>query len=494
MDPWAATNPATGFAGIDPRDIERIEVIKGAAASTLYGTEAAAGVIQVFTKRGRPGAARWTANIDQTLTRTGHVGPEDDKTGLHLNDCTFGGLLRPEQTGPDPDCPASGSWLKTGHGQKYDANVRGGSDDITYFLSTGFSKEVGNMNVKNDGAQNFNVRSNFQFNTFEDLSIRFNASYRRQQIDWIPMGSGTESLIMNITYLDDGSVPDDRDLLTMDKDLEQTIQQMNFSTNINWLPMDNFRHRLNLGVDYSNSLYYTSRPFNYFDNPEGTRTRDEEIRRYLTVDYAGSFSSGIPGLNQDFTSVISAGGQYTAVEDSGLRLDVSGVVGPGRWQTDDYEDVDTYNEDYSGRHQGGFFVQGQFGWKNRGFLTAGFRADSHSNFGQDLEHQYFFLIYPKLQATYTLSDHDWWPEFWETARIRAAFGESGEPPPPGESLITWRTVSADENQLVYQMNNGGNTKIGPEITKEWEVGLDGSILLGRVNYTLPPTNGRRKTD
>ena len=82
-DAWEGANgsmdgneSATGFAGIDPRDIERIEVIKGASASTLYGTEASAGVIQIFTKRGRPGAARWTLNMDQTFTRVGHVGPE----------------------------------------------------------------------------------------------------------------------------------------------------------------------------------------------------------------------------------------------------------------------------------------------------------------------------------------------------------------------------------------------------------------------------------
>jgi TonB-dependent SusC/RagA subfamily outer membrane receptor len=498
-DAWEGSNgsmnggeSATGLAGIDPRDIERIEVIKGAAASTLYGTEAAAGVIQIFTKRGRPGSSRWTANMDQTLTHVGHVGPEEDPTGLHLNDCTFGGPLRPDQTTPDPDCPDSGSWLKTGHGQKFDVNVRGGSEDVTYFLSTGGNKERGNMNVANDGSSNFNLRGNFQFETFQNLTVRLNTSYRRQHVDWIPMGTGNESLIENITYLDDGATTENHDLLTMDKESTQTIQQMNFSANVSWLPVDNFRHRLNVGLDHSNSLYYTSRPWGYFDDPEGTRTRDEEIRRYITLDYATSFSSGIPGLNQDFTSVLSAGGQYSAVEDSGMRVDVNTAVGPGNWETDDYDNITNYNEDYSGRHQGGFFFQSQLGWKNRLFLTAGVRADSHSNFGPELTHDYFFLMYPKVQATYTVSDHSWWPSIWETSRIRAAYGESGEPPPPGESLITWRTVTADENTLVYQINNGGNKVIGPEITKEWEVGMDGSFFLGRVNYTA--TAYKRRTE
>jgi len=48
---------------INPDDIERIEVVKGAAAATLYGTDAAAGVIQIFTKHGAAGAAKWQAQL-----------------------------------------------------------------------------------------------------------------------------------------------------------------------------------------------------------------------------------------------------------------------------------------------------------------------------------------------------------------------------------------------------------------------------------------------
>ena len=111
----------TGLGGVAPRDIERIEVIKGAAASTLYGSEAAAGVVQIFTKRGRLGAPRWTLHVGQSISSVGHVGPEEDPTGLHINDCSTGGPFRPDQTEPDPGCPSSGSWLKRGHRQRYSA-------------------------------------------------------------------------------------------------------------------------------------------------------------------------------------------------------------------------------------------------------------------------------------------------------------------------------------------------------------------------------------
>src|SRR5947207_15223632 len=51
----AAQVEASPLADIDPDNIERVEVIKGAAAATLYGTEAAAGVIQIVTKHGTAG-------------------------------------------------------------------------------------------------------------------------------------------------------------------------------------------------------------------------------------------------------------------------------------------------------------------------------------------------------------------------------------------------------------------------------------------------------
>ena len=61
---------------INPNDIERIEIIKGAAAATLYGTEAAAGVIQIFTKSGRAGKPQWTLQTDQGFVHSLPFGPD----------------------------------------------------------------------------------------------------------------------------------------------------------------------------------------------------------------------------------------------------------------------------------------------------------------------------------------------------------------------------------------------------------------------------------
>jgi TonB-dependent starch-binding outer membrane protein SusC len=68
--------PASPLNDINPRDIARIEVIKGAAATTLYGSEAASGVIQIFTKRGREGSPVFTYQADNLLTRVRPFGSE----------------------------------------------------------------------------------------------------------------------------------------------------------------------------------------------------------------------------------------------------------------------------------------------------------------------------------------------------------------------------------------------------------------------------------
>ena len=79
MNSGEANQGSNPMDDINPDDIARIEVIKGAAATTLYGTEAAGGVIQIFTKRGSAGAPAWTLGVDQGINTLGHIGPDCDR-------------------------------------------------------------------------------------------------------------------------------------------------------------------------------------------------------------------------------------------------------------------------------------------------------------------------------------------------------------------------------------------------------------------------------
>src|SRR5690606_20812289 len=104
----------TPLNDINPNDIERIEIVKGPAAATLYGSEASAGVIQIFTRRGLQGTPSWTLQTDHSLD---WVQP-------------FGSPQRP-YINLDP-------WLKTAYGTKNTLSVTGGLSEVRYFLSAGY--------------------------------------------------------------------------------------------------------------------------------------------------------------------------------------------------------------------------------------------------------------------------------------------------------------------------------------------------------------------
>ena len=479
----AASEHASFLGSLNPADIDRIEVIKGAAASTLYGTEASAGVIQIFTKKGQSGAPLWTMSIQQGISRIGHVGPEMDPTGLHVNDCTRSFVFdtatlthRIEEV-REPGCPSSGSWLRGGHVQEYQLSARGGSGDVTYYVSGAYNNSNGVIDPQ--GAKQLNLRGNFTFSGLKNLTISINNMYSRRDIRWISNGDDNEGLLFNVTRGPEGETPDNDDSRVLDMELDQFINHFNTGANINWQQRDNLRHRLNLGLDYSNSHYITEEPWLYWNNPEGHRDADIENRRLFTVDYAGSWNFD---LSSNFASTFSWGGQYNQSEHLGLRADADNFLGPGDKVVQDGEEF-TAQEDRDVTENGGFFLQEQLGWKNRFFVTVGLRADTHSNFGRDYRRHNRLTYYPKAQATYSISDHAFWPSWFETFRVRAAYGESGEPPGFDDAVTLFQPAGADENRTGFIILNVANPGIGPERSKEFESGFDAALLNGRVSVT-----------
>lgn len=481
---------ATVLNSISPQDIERVEIIKGAAASALYGTEASAGVIQIFTKHGTAGRPRWTFSIEQGIAVPRHVGPESDPSGLHLNDCTIGGPLRPDQTEPDPGCPSSGSWLRNSHKQDYRLNVRGGSEAFSYFASAGFGRTEGIINVPaqfdDQASEDLNLRANVTFTPFDVLQIQLHNSYTRRDIQWYQDGDNDRGFTENVVKLDEGETPDNDDALVFQSDIEQDIDHFTSGASFNFTPSDRLRQRLNLGLDWSRSETVTFDELGFWDFPDGSRTNDSEISRLITVDYAGAWFTP---LSDSWTSTLEWGGQFNDREDRGFRVDCVGFIAPGERVANECRDATFESgafglqEDRRGFRSGGFLLQERVGWKDRLFVTAGFRADAFTQINRELDLTYDFLVYPKLQATYTLSDHDFWPDQIETFRLRSAWGQSGAPPPQDAQQTLWQIAGADELPgSGFIIESLSAPDITAERTSELELGFDASAFNGRVSF------------
>ncbi|MQA92407.1 MAG: TonB-dependent receptor [Gemmatimonas sp.] len=124
---------------------------------------------------------------------------------------------------------------------------------------------------------------------------------------------------------------------------------------------------------------------------------------------------------------------------------------------------------------GGFFVQQMLEVRDRYFLTGGVRVDGSSAFGKD----FGLEVYPKVSASYVISDEPFWPESFGDVKLRAAYGFAGRAPGAFDAVRTWEAQSF-RDQTAFEPDNVGNPDLGPERTGELEVGFDGAFLDQRL--------------
>ncbi len=179
---------------INPEMIERVEILKGAAAATLYGSEASAGVIQIFTKKGSQGRPKFSFRIDQGLSNYPSNRVEDNWgwarsavqadtlnalfTGAPLN---WSGQFDNGDGDVDPyeviSAPgvSSKAYYGTGYNSTYSANVSGGGADATYNIAARYAREDGPYDVTNLIGPYFLEQG---FATFDPKLIDFNRRYQ----------------------------------------------------------------------------------------------------------------------------------------------------------------------------------------------------------------------------------------------------------------------------------------------------------------------------
>jgi len=489
----ASRQAGSPLQDINPADIERIEVVKGPAATTLYGTEASGGVIQIFTKRGRPGDARCTAENTGVFNNMGHVGPKDDPTGMFINKCRGSDLV----TGAgvrfeDPTCPEDGSWLRNGPIQRYNLSVRGGTTDLSYFVSGFYSDEEGVLPTS--GTTNGGFRTTLNFRPVASLSIAPSISYTKRTTNWVPDGNNGNGFMLNVTRgpysnfksdeCTDASVTCVGNGALFSSTSTTKSDHYIAGVTITQTLRDNINNRLSVGYDYNRALIETINPFGHPRVPQGEYYWRDWNRTLLTVDFASTIQNS---FGESISSSFSWGGQLFDSRLQNTAAEASDFSGPGQPTLGSGALRNVTADTRQRVINAGFFLQEMVGWKDRLFVTAGVRVDGNSSFGDDFGLQ----AYPKVSASYILSDHDFWPtDVVETMKLRGAIGESGKAPGAFDAVRTWSPVAGDEGRPGYTPSQIGNPNLGPERTREVEVGFEASALAGRLGVDFTYYNQR----
>jgi TonB-linked SusC/RagA family outer membrane protein len=472
-----------------PEDIERIEIIKGPAAATLYGTEASNGVIQIITKKGRSGeasfdmtvrqGANFFMNAEERVPDNFYLRP--DGTVIRQN------LIRSERERGTP-------MFRTGHSQYYGLSVRGGRDQLTYYLS-GVREDEEGYAFTNE-MQRTSIRSNLQLAATESLDISADLGIVRSFMlyEQDSQGNDMRRIIRGLPQTIDTPL---RGFATAPPEIErlgernEELNRATSSITLTHRPASWLNQRLVLGWDWTDSNRGVFSPrlddetqALFGITQRGSKTVTHRRNLNETYDYNATASFD---LSPTITSSTTAGLQYFSV--STLVATATGTDMPTpAVSTVSAAATRSATETFVENKTLGSFIQQTFGWQNQAFLTAAIRADANSAFGESFDAAY----YPKFGATWVVSDSDFWNlGFLPSLKLRTAWGRSGLQPATFAAIQTYSPSTGPGDQPTVTTGNVGNPDLRPEVGSELEVGFDAALWDSRFNVEF--THYRQRT-
>jgi len=479
---------------ISPEEIESIEIIRGPAASTIYGTEAANGVIQIITKKGVSGATRWTVTFEQGRQRFGDAAGRFP-TNYFKN--AAGEVIPWNAWQQESD--SGRKFFQTGRTQGYNVSVSGGMPQLTYFVSGNYNDEDG-IEPNNFG-KGFSGRANLNFSPSSKIDVQTNLGYVRSSMHLgadnglSPLFTGFfgHSLLYPANrgfYLTPPEVPQRL------YDNSAQINRFTGGTTFNHRPIDWFSHRLVMGIDFTSD---DSRALERFATPDlapflapfgsapGRIAQTLRNNTFVTGDYSGTARFK---LSPKVSSSTSLGANFIRKHLKTSLLAAINFPAPGLETVSSATAPPTVSQAEVVNTTLGLWGQQQFGWNDRLFLTGAVRVDNNSAFGDDFQ----WVGYPKLSAAWVMSEEPFWAGLGSsvnTFKLRAAYGQSGQQPDAFAALRTFVSAGRANGDAGLSPGSFGNSELKPERATEFEVGFE-TNLFDRLSLDFTYFNKRTK--
>jgi TonB-dependent starch-binding outer membrane protein SusC len=486
---------------LNPNDIESIQVIKGPAAGTLYGAEAANGVIQIITKKGTRGQQRlrWSVRGERGESEWRLRTPDNYTTCDSLKIAQMDTQNPPQPVWPGCQGVARNTVLtdnplfrdpralRVGDLSRLSTDVRGGGDRYSLYISG--DREIQQGTFFNSDLANTSVRSNFTFNPEERLDFAVNVNWQQSNLRLPMQDESAAGLLLSSVRGRAGRAstlgPTGEGWATIRPDRANSYRNFTGSDRItlggtiNFNPRVWFQNRFTIGIDNTQSEAQLLFLPGDEGEPAGANSQQFPMQRYLTIDYSTKALAHWRGL--DLTS--SAGAQVVASERRQLGATGRGIGAPdviliGSAQTT------SGTETFSENNSLGYYFQQEVGWGNRLFLTGAVRADDNSSFGENFN----VIVYPKFSASYVMSDEPAMQSLLRSLRVnslrlRGAWGQAGRAPSPYSATQTYTvsvvTLGTNTGSAVRSLAYG-NPDLKPERGEEIELGFDAGLFQERL--------------
>lgn len=495
---------------LNPEEIESIEIVKGPSAATLYGTDAANGVIVVQTRRGRQGNTTWRAYAEGgTIDQPAHF-PDNYYAWGHntatgaIQQCTLvqvaaRACTRDSLTTFNPLRNRDTSPIGRGRRGQAGLQASGGLAAFTYFIAGEYEGETGFLEMPAADQARVSLErggvpvpdDQVRPNALRKLSLRANAGTALSSTAELRLSSGLVK--SEVRLVGDGVLtsamfgPGYRtaqngylSILTQPGEAfavrnTESVTHYLTSATATWQPRNWLSTRATTGLDFSSTFLDDLQRRN--EGPFGTGREGRRLNRRTTISQysADVGASALFAVRHGLTSRTSIGGQLNR------RLQqITGASGtnlsPGS-ETVTGAAVITGEEQTTATVVAGSYAEQTFGVRERLFVTGALRADGGSAFGR----QFHTATYPKASASWIAMDRR--PGWLNTARVRLAYGASGVQPASTASLPLITVAPAFVEGAAAtgaRLAAIGNPELKPERQTELETGVDLDLLHDRV--------------
>lgn len=507
-------------------EIESINILKDAAATAIYGSRGANGVIVVITKEPEAGKLRVNAEVGLTFEvpdiSSYHLLNASDKlalekaVGLYTDsdgnpadqltlDNRYNRILKKVLSGTDTD------WLSkplhTGVGQRYNLRLEGGSEEFRWSASAAYTNTQGAM--KDSERRNFSGAitlmyrvKNLIFRNYTSVGINRSreskygtfSEYAKLQPYESPYDENGNLVKLWSDYNDQGNPLYDASLASFDKSDYQSVTN-NFS--IEWHPFDGMivRGQLGLSSTQNGSDKFVS-PYDSQFNTKTYKTEDGMLRKG-TYDYGtGKDYSYDANLTASYSKTLNEKHQLyfgldLSASQSRSKMYYFSMEGFGAETVNDLTSAQQYAE--STRPTGSFSFYRRMGvtgnanytYDNRYYVDLSYRVDGNSNFGSDKKYAPFW----SAGIGWSLHNEKWLKgnEVINNLRLKLSYGQTGTQLTSSTGSTTVYEYQQGQKYMGWSgavMQGLGNSKLTWQTTDEFNVGLEFGLWNNRIKGTV----------
>lgn len=526
---WGGMDMGDGLSNINPDDIESLQVLKGAAASALYGYRGGNGAILITTKsgkKGKPVSIEFNNNLTfnkiydyrdfQQVYGQGSMGqrPLTAEVARSTETSSWGEKMDGGKAvnflGNEYAYSPIDNWsnfYRLGINNVTSASISGSGENITYRFgvsnmadksilpNSGINQQGLNMNTTYDILKNLHlmVNANYVFEKFNgrsnlsDGNGNTNASllYRANSFDvrWMERGApdadwgtdaeGKELLGGNNQYFNNPYWLQYRRTNNTNKNRLTGAVTLKYDI-FDWLYVQGAVQRDGYSMDFKNV------------QPKGAAADVEGFMSEYSKTYSEMNLNYLIGFNKTFSDwtvgATLGGNRQRNITKKWLVDGGRPFMADDLWSSNNLADK-RFKKEYTEYRVNSVYATADFGWKNQVFLNLTGRNDWFSTLSPDNNH-YF---YPSATLSWVFTDTFGAPEWFTFGKIRGSYASASNGTTAYQNMLTYQVRDYEingQNVATVNATTYPNSDLKPVRISEYEVGLNLAFLNNRLSFDM----------